>query len=169
MLSTRDYKSILDLIHLIYEIDDRAVMFKALCDALPKLVPIKSAAFAPFSTGTSELEFPGALMYNLQPYPLCLFAQYYAARQPYLIAIASRDPRSYLNKATNITDVVPSARLKHTEYGTDFQPIAGVLYEACITVAAQGDRLGIMGLHRAPGDRDFTSREQRILNVLFRT
>lgn len=56
--------------------------------------------------------------------------------------------------------------LKDTEYGADFQPLAGVLYESCITLAADGDRLGIMGLHRPPGDRDFSAREKAIVTLL---
>lgn len=164
MLTIRDYKRIVDLIGIIHETCDPAIMFQELCGQLNRVVPFQSAAYAPSGEQQTGLQFPGALMYNLQPRPLYLFAQYYASHQPYLIAVAQEGERKYLNKATNLTEVISSRQLKDSEYGTDFQPMAGVFYESCTILGAQGDSAGVMGLHRPRGDRDFTAREQHILN-----
>jgi len=166
MLSTNDYKGILDLIEIIHDTSDRALMFKAFCEGLHKLVPICSAAYAPFGEKKTGFEFPGSLMYNLKSQPLYLFAEYYASKQPYLIAVTDEGVAKYLNTATNLTDVISPRRLKDSEYGTDFQPVAGVFYESCVILGTQGDSLGTMGLHRPRGDRDFSSREKRIVNYL---
>ena len=166
MLSTNDYKGILDLIEIIHNTSDRALMFKVFCEGLHQLVPICSAAYAPFDEKKTGFEFPGSLMYNLQSQPLHLFAEYYASKQPYLIAVTDEGVAKYLNKATNLTDVISPRRLKDSEYGTDFQPVAGVFYESCVILGTQGDSLGTMGLHRPRGDRDFSSREKRIVNHL---
>ena len=52
VLTTRDYRDLVELIGIIHETPDRAVMFKRLCERLQKLVPISSAAYAPSDTKT---------------------------------------------------------------------------------------------------------------------
>ena len=163
VLTTRDYKGIVELIGIIHETPDRAVMFKELCERLQKLVPISSAAYAPSSTQATDFEFPGCLMFNLPIQSLYLFANHYAPLSPYIRAVASEGVGKYLNTATNLTDIISPRRLRDSEYGTDFQPFAGVFYESCIMLGSQGDPLGVMGLHRQQSDRDFSDREKQII------
>jgi len=166
MLSTKDYKGILDLIKIIHDTSDRALMFNEFCEELHKLVPIGSAAYAPSDSQKTGFEFPGALIFNAPIRPLYLFTQYYAPLHPYYRSVACEGVSGYLNRVTNLTDVIPSRRLKDSEYGTDFQPMAGVFYESCVMLGSQGDLLGTMGFHRAKGDCDFSCREKQIIKHL---
>lgn len=165
-LTTRDYKGILELIDLIYTVPDRALMFQEFCERLQKLAPISSAAYAPAEPNSSGFEFPGAIVFRAPMRPLYLFTEYYAALHPYYISVRKEGTTKYLNKATNLTDMVPALRLPDLEYGRDFQPVAQVLYELCTMLGAQGDPVGTMGFHRQRGDRDFSDREKEIFNHL---
>lgn len=165
-LTTRDYKALLELIDIIYTIPEQTVMFKTFCDRLQKLIPFKSAAYAPTNSRKAEIKFPGSIVYNAPMRPLLLFSQYYHKLHPYFDAVKRDGVARYLNKATNLTDLMPVSKLRNQEYGHDFMRLADVSYEICINLAAQGDSIGLLGFHRQRGERDFTARELRIMNLL---
>jgi DNA-binding CsgD family transcriptional regulator len=165
VLSTRDYKGILDLIAIAHETPDRALMFSLFFERIHKLVPITSAAYAPSeSQADIDFQFPGCVIFKAPIQPLFLFTEYYAPLHPYYRSVAIDGVQRYLNITTNLTDLIAPSQLRNIEYGTDFQPYAGVFYESCVMLGAQGDALGTMGLHRGRGERDFTDREKQIMN-----
>lgn len=166
MLGAREYKQMLELVELIYSIPDRAQMFHMFCERLEKLVPICSAAYAPADDKYSRLEVLGAMTYQAAMHPLNLFARHYAPLNPYSVLLRRNGVDRYINKATRLTDIVSLRQLKNSEYGQDFQSVAGVLYEICTVLGYAGKPVGALGLHRSKSDRDFNAHEKLILNYL---
>jgi len=161
-----DYKRIFELIDITYSIPDRGVMFQTFCEYFKKLVPIDSAAYAPAESKTPEFGFPGALTFQMSMLPLYLFVEHYAPLSPYCSMVGRDGVTKYLNKGTNLTDIITASHLSKTEYGQDFQPVADVFYEMCTMLGSQGDSLGTMGFHRKKGERDFSDREKEIFNLV---
>jgi DNA-binding CsgD family transcriptional regulator len=161
-----DYKRIFELVDIAYSIPDRGAMFQTFCEYFKKLVPIDSAAYAPAESKTPEFEMPGGLTFQLSMLPLYLFVEHFAPLHPYHILVSREGVTKYMNRGTNMTDFVKASHLSNTEYGQDFQPVAGVFYEMCTMLGSQGDSLGTMGFHRKKGERDFSDREKKIFNLV---
>src|ERR1043165_4418031 len=165
-LRNGDYPRIFELTDIAYSIPDRGVMFQTFCEYFTKLVPIDSAAYAPAESKTPEFGFPGALTFQMSMLPLYLFVEHYAPLSPYCSIVGRNGVTKYLSNGTNLTDIIQASHLSKTEYGQDFQPVAGVFYEMCTMLGSQGDSLGTMGFHRKKSERDFSDREKEIFNLV---
>lgn len=163
-LSSKDYKSLLEIIDLIYSIPDRNLMFKALCERLQRLVPISTAAFISIDPKTGGPASNRFSTYNI-PDPdkvILQFCSYYAPLHP----MVEKGLQLVLNQVTNMTEIISPAKLAETEYSRDFQTLTPVFYEMGITLGSQGDPVGMLGFHRKRGDHDFTGREKEIITIL---
>lgn len=162
-ISSRDYKSVLEVIEIAYTIKDRQEMFSAVCEKLHKLINISSAVHLPMEPATRNFRFVDHAAYNIKPEHVLMFCLYYAPTHPYG---QSGQWVHNINKAVRITDVIAESKLKETEYSNDFMALQPAFYELCCMLGSQGDPVGIFGLHRSKGERDFKDREKKIMDLL---
>lgn len=158
-VTTRDYKQILDIIHLAHSIDDRAAMWRSVWEKLERLIGFSSAVWLPRNSATRQFVFEDLLPYQTTLKAGLLFTMYYAPLDPLVSSGAmARDL-----EAVKITDVISPSRLPDTEYGHDFQPMTPLFYEMAGNLQSQGDLIGCLGIHRKKLDGDFTERHRTIL------
>ncbi len=161
-LSSKDYKNILDTIDIIYSVPDRTAMFHAFCSQLRKTIGIYSAIFVPADPRTGFFSFSGYQIYENSEAALLTYLAYYAPQDPF---VSRGWFQNHPNRVARNTDLVPD--LIETEFAQDFLlPIAGVFHVLASTLQVQGDRVGLLGIHRQKRDRGFASREVAVLNVL---
>lgn len=164
MLTSRDYKQVLDIIDTAYSTyDDTSKLFQVVFEKLQKLIRINSAGYIPWNAGTRNFQFDGHVLFNASSKDLALYLQSYASLDPY---IENGIHLSALNRAVKITDFVSVAQYEKTRYVREYAPMIPCFYEINAMLSYQGDPIGGLAFHRQPGERDFTEREREILNVL---
>ncbi|MDA8388954.1 MAG: helix-turn-helix transcriptional regulator [Nitrospiraceae bacterium] len=157
-LSGKDYRKLLGIIEVIYSVPDRAAMFRAVCGELQKLVAFPSAALFALDPGNGHFLLQDSFTYNVPASDLLPFCTYYAALQPLVLAgLPQRDDVC----SARITDVISPSRHSKTEYCMDFLAPRNVFYELCVNLKTSG-----IGFHRARSDRDFTSRDKKVIDIL---
>ncbi len=161
-LSSKDYKNILDTIDIVYSVSDRSAMFDAFCEQLRKAIGIYSAIFVPADLRTGDFCFQGYRVHNNSEGALLTYLAQYAPQDPFVSCGWFRD---HPNQVARNTDLMSD--LIETEFAQDFLlPIANVFHVLASTLQVQGDRVGILGIHRQRRDRVFGAREIAILNRL---
>ncbi len=161
-LSSKDYKNILDTIDIVYSVSDRNAMLDAFCGQLRKAIGIYSAIFVPADPQTGNFCFHGYRVYNNSEGALLTYLAHYAPQDPF---VSSGWFRDHPNQVIRNTDLMSD--LVETEFAQDFLlPVANVFHVLASTLQVQGDRVGILGIHRQRRDRAFGAREIAILNRL---
>ncbi|MHB8391717.1 MAG: helix-turn-helix transcriptional regulator [Acidobacteriaceae bacterium] len=161
-LSGKDYAKVLETIDVVYSVPDTGAMFHAFCRQLHTFVGIYSAIFIPANPKTGEFLFGGYQIYNNGEGALLAYLAHYAPRDPFATCGWFMD---HPNEVARNTDLLP--RLAETEFARDFLlPLASVFYVLACTLSAQGDTVGIIGIHRQKGDGNFSDREKAIVNIL---
>jgi DNA-binding CsgD family transcriptional regulator len=163
LLSSKDYKNLLEIINIAYSVPDRSNLFQMVCEQVQKLVPFDGAAFIPLDPSTAQFSYRGHVVFNSPVKTLPLFCLYYAPLHP-LIGGGFHTQR--FNEAMRITDILARGRLAETEYSRDFQSQVPMFYELCAMACSQGDLLAGLCFHRTKQDRDFTDHDKEILNTL---
>ncbi len=161
-LSRRDYRKILECIDIIYSVRDTGAMFHALCDKLRKFIGIYSAIFVSANARTGDQLFNGYEIFDNSEGTLLAYLAHYAPQDPFF----SRGWfKSHANEAARNTDLLPD--LIRSEFACDFLlPMASVFYVIASRLSAQGDTVGILGIHRQRHDGNFSARDQKIVNIL---
>jgi len=161
-LSGKDYAKVLEILDVVYSVQGTGAMFHAFCQQLHKSVGIYSAIFIPANPRTGEFFFSGYQIYNNWEGALLAYLAQYAPQDPFASCGWFKD---HPNEVARNTDLLP--RLARTEFACDFLlPLASVFYVLACTLKAQGDTVGILGIHRQKGDGNFSSREKAIVNIL---
>jgi len=163
LLSSKDYKKLLEIINITYSIPDRAAMFQMVSEKLQRIVPFDGAGFLPVDPSTAQFSYRGHIVFNSPVKTLPLFCLYYAPLHP-LVGGGFHTKR--FNEAMRITDILPRSRLAETEYSRDYQLQVPMFYELCAMACSQGDLIGGLCFHRTKRDRDFTDHDKKILSVL---
>ena len=161
-LSEKDYRKILDSIDVIYSVPDTGAMFQALCEKLRKFVGVYSAIFIPANPKNGAFLFNGYEIFNNCEGAMLSYLAHYAPQDPF---VSSGWFKDHPNDAARNTDLMP--KLIRTEFACDFLiPMASVFYVIASTLAAQGDIVGMLGIHRQKHEGDFSRRDQEIVNIL---
>ncbi len=162
LVSAKDYRSLLEIIDIVYSVQDRATMMHAMWEKLEKLIGISSAIWLPMDSQTRQFQFKDHLRYRAPIKPAFLFTVYYAPLNPLTESgFFSKDMAVF-----KMTDALSACKLKDTEYGFDFLPLTPHFYELVATPCSQGELLGGIGLHRQRHDGDFTERHREMFKVL---
>ncbi len=163
LLSERDYREVLQTIDVIYSAPDHSSMFRALCGELRKFVGIYSAIFIPIDPRTNALLFGNYEIYDNSEEAMLAYLTHYAPLDPYSM---SGWLQNRVNETARNTDLDPD--LDRTEFACDFlMPLASVFYVLGGTLQVQGDRLGILALHRQRHEHNFTNRDKAFVDALF--
>lgn len=162
ILSDCDYRCILQTIEMIYSMPDHRSMFLALCAQLREYIGIYSAIFVPIDPHTGTFLFGNYEIYNNSEWAMLAYLAYYAPLDPFTTSGWFQD-RS--NEVARNTDLAPT--LGQSEFACDFLlPLASVFYVTAATLRVQGDRLGMLGLHRQKHDGNFTDRDIAFVDAL---
>lgn len=162
-LSHRDYKRILELIDLLYSIPDRTAMFQAFFEELQRVIPINSGGYFGLDAQTLQIQTRGSVLINASEVVLNEFASRYAPAHP---CLADGYLFSNPNQAVRLTDRTSLRLVQESQYGKEFREPQSIFYEMLLAVAFQGDLMAGMGFNRDRGDKDFSSRDQEIINLL---
>lgn len=162
-ISNRDHKECLEIIELIYLVQDQEKMFAMLCERLQKLIGISTGIIARLNPERKNIHLRDVLLFNISERAFILFAEHYANLHPLPLNHGNLPP----NIVQSLNDIISDAKLSETEYSRDFQPKVPTFYEVGSTLAAQGDLIGIAGFHRPKKDGRFTKREKELMGVIF--
>lgn len=164
MLSTSDYRKILDIIDIAYSLPNHTEMFQAVFAKLDKLIGVNSSAFIPWDTSVSKFEFRGNVVFNTSAQALRVYLAHFSTIDPYLETGSHLE--NPLNTAVKITDFMPVSRYVETRYAREFAPLIPCFYEMNAMIGCQGDPIGAIALHRKRRERDFKERDRTIMNLL---
>ena len=155
MLTTSDYKKVLEIINIACAVPNRAEMFQAVFEKLSKLVGIDSAAYIPWNAGTNNFQFQGSVLFNASAQTLRVYLDQFAAIDPYVQNGSHLS--NPLNSAVKVTDFIPASRYAET---------SSLFYEMNAMIGCQGTPVGRVALHRKAGEHDFRERDRKIMNLL---
>ncbi|MDA8087805.1 MAG: helix-turn-helix transcriptional regulator [Nitrospiraceae bacterium] len=162
VLSCRDYRKALDIIDAIYSIPDQKAMIRQVCEELRKFIGIHSAVFVSSDPKTREFHFSGYEVFNNSEESMLTYLAHFAMNDPFM---SNGWFKHHFNEAARITDMVPG--LGETGFARDFLiPVASVFYGLGAWLRAQGDMVGIFIANRQKHERDFSRRDQEIVNIL---
>ena len=161
-LSGKDYRKVIGIIDAIYSIRDQKAMVLTVCDDLRRFIGINSAVFVSADPKTREFHFAGYEIFNNTEESMLTYLSHYALGDPFM---SNGWFKHHFNEAARITDLVPG--LINTEFACDFLlPVASVFYALGAWLKAQGDMAGIFIINRKRHERDFSSRDREIVNIL---
>jgi DNA-binding CsgD family transcriptional regulator len=163
-LCTRDFKKILDIIEIIYAIPDRASMFREVCEEVQKLIPFPSAVLFARDPQSCNYLLQDSHLYNAQISGLVSFCLYYAPLSPFHQVHLLFEKKNI--SSVRITDLISPTRLCETEYCRDFLAPLHIFYILSMQFKSSRGIFSSIALHRSRSDRDFTDREQEIINIL---
>lgn len=166
--SSKDSQAILSILDIVYSINDRSALFRAVCESLQKIIGFYSAIFTPAYQADPETE--DARPY-VNGYELFNFPE--GAMIPYLDHYHRLDPFvtsgwwQTRNKVIGNTCLMPASTLKKSEFICDYLlPYTGIFYALGVVMASQGDTVGILGFHRLKSERDWSPRDKEMVNHL---
>lgn len=163
-LSTKDYKSILDIVDTLYSVPDRHDVFQAVCEKLRVFLGIYSAIFIPADPETGAFLVNGYEIFENSESAMLSYLAHYSVLDPF--SLTGRF-LTHINDSARNTDLVDEKRLLNSEFACDFLiPQAGVFYILGSAIGSQGDLAGIFAIHRQRHDRDFSDREKEIFNII---
>lgn len=162
-LSSKDYRKVLEIVETAHTVADRTKMIHAVFDQLHDLVGFSSAACVPMDLDEEVLLAGALLIRNVDPSTHTLFFSHYHSLHPQHQA---RLPWTTRNQSCRLSDTIPTSRLVHTEYGTDFQPLVPYRYELGQTLVSQGQPVASISLMRRKEDRDFSTRDTAVMDLL---
>lgn len=163
MLRSADHKALLELIDGLYAIPDRTALIRTVCERLQHLIPFSSAVFLPKDLQSDRFMVDGRVVLNVSYQAYLAYISHYAPLDPLNI---NNGRTTSANEVARYTDCVSAASLAESEFGRDVMPLVPMFYCAGMTLGCQGDPVGVIGLHRREGDRNFSDREIKIMRRL---
>jgi DNA-binding CsgD family transcriptional regulator len=164
MLTTSDYKKVLEIIDIAYATPDRETMFRAVSEKLEKLIGISSSAYIPWNARTNNFQFQGNILFSCSSQALRVYLDHFSAIDPYVESGSHlANPR---NTAVKVTDFMPASRYAETPYARECAPLIPCFFEMNAMLGCQGDPLGGIALHRKRGEHDFRERDRKIINLI---
>lgn len=154
----RREQQLLEIIDLVYEVDDLEQMLAAVFTELRALFAFASGVLLPIDPCTLELQ--SAVCFDCPPENTIPYFDHYAAFDPYM----RRDPGALiLNRAVRMSDVASSRELDRSEF-SDFLPLVPYRHALATVVGFDGQPLAAFSVHRRKDQRDFRGEEMAVLD-----
>lgn len=154
----RREQRLLEIIDLVYEVDDRDQMLAAVFTELRALFAFASGVLLPIDPCTLELQ--GAVCFDCPPENTTPYLDHYAVFDPYM----RRDPGALiLNRAVRLSDVASDRELDQSEF-SDFLPLVPYRQALATVVGFDGQPLAAFSVHRRKNQRDFRGEEMAVLD-----
>lgn len=166
-LSARDFRKILEIVDVIYSVQDNSAMFRAVCEELQKYIGLHDAAFslADPNTGAFLINSCETFDTNYQG-ALILYVSHYAQQDSFVRSGWFFDKKHFNVSARN-TDLVPENVLARSEFACEFLlPVANVFYSLAATMASQGVIVGRIGFHRQKREGNFSEQDKKFVDIL---
>lgn len=164
MLTTSDYRKVLDIIDIAYATPNRAEMFQAVFEKLEEIIGISSSAYIPWNACASNFQFQGNVVFRCSSQTLRVYLDHFSAIDPYVEN--GGHLANPLNTVVKVTDFMPASRYAETLYAREFAPLIPCFWEMNAMLGCQGDPIGGIALHRKRRERDFGERDRKIMNLL---
>lgn len=152
------------LAHALSEARGMDEMAEVLLHQTRPLVPHDTGVVIPFDPLT-RIPIPDSIVTkNIQHSEESIerYNSYYYQFDP-VLRVAG-DPR-YFNRFVSDSDLIDKKTLMNSEYYTDFFRPAGLHHALAMHVTVFGKPVGMLGIHRPPGSRDFTEREKAAMTL----
>ncbi len=156
---SRDQR-MLDLIDLIYQVEDRDQMLGAVFSELRNLFSFSSGVLLPIDP--ERLELDSAVCFECPTENTAPYLEHYAAFDPFV----RRHPSLLIpNRTARLSDVASPADLDHSVF-SDF--LASVPYRHALGAVAafNGQMVAAFGLHRQRNAPDFGAEEMALIDRL---
>ena len=164
-LSTREYRAVLDMLDIIYDVPDKCAMFAAVSLELQKLTGIYSSVFAATDSKTRQYIPGDGVTFGIPVDCLQTYLGHYVKLDPFIYSGWYTGDGQ--NNVTRNTDIVPRQQLLNSEFGHDFLlDKVGIFYSFATALVAQGDMVGTCGFHRQFQQGDFSEHDREIVNLL---
>lgn len=164
-ISSRDYRSVIELIDTIHSVPDNSAMFRSVCEKLQKQIGFYSGVFAYTDPKSGAFRVDGCDSFHNSNGALVLYLSHYWRLDPYVTSGWFFSNR--FNVAARNVDLVPEKELARSEFACDFLlPIVNVFYIIAATLASQGDAVARVGFHRQKREGNFSDRDMEIINIL---
>lgn len=151
---------LLEIINLIYELDDRDAMLTALFARLREVLPFSSGVLLPIDCRTLELQ--GSFCFDCPAENTAPYLEHYAAFDPYV----RRPPYALvLNEPAGLSDQAGFRELDRGEFA-DFMPKVPYWHALAAVVGFAGSPLAVFSVHRRRQERDFTVRDATLLGQI---
>ncbi len=159
-LTLKDYRSVLDLVESVYSFPEKGDMFGALFEGIDRLVGIASGFIVTVDPDTTTV-LSAPLAYNLGPGVVDAYLRRYKSLDPFVVERVVP-----VNRMVQYADFMSPRKLSDSEYGCDFLLPSGSFHCTASQLVSQGDQMCGLGFHRNKGDRAFTDRERRIVDMV---
>lgn len=151
---------LIQIINLIYEVEDRDEMLAALFAKLRDLLPFSSGVLLPIDPCLLELQ--GAVCFDCPPENTTAYLEHYAAFDPYV----RRDPGEIiLNQTARLSDVARNRELDESEF-SDFLVKVPYRQALAAVVGFNGQPLAAFSVHRLKDQVDFSRDEMAVLDCI---
>ena len=157
---TSRQQRLIEIVNLIYEVDDRDEMLAALFARLRDLLTFSSGVLLPIDPCLLELQ--GAVCFDCPPENTAAYLEHYAAFDPYV----RRDPAEViLNQTARLSDVARNRELDRSEF-SDF--VVKVPYRQALAavVGFNGQPLAAFSVHRPKDQVDFSRDDMAVLDCI---
>jgi hypothetical protein len=128
---------------------------------LPAVISERLGANSAVLWLADESGFQG-VMHNHEERYLRAYIDYYRFRDPWVLPVVKN---SLFSRVLSSPDLIPDRDLRKTEFFSDFMlpTKTGAVLGGVLQV---GDRICTIGVHRAPGEKDFTTEQKARLQSL---
>ncbi|MHB8421732.1 MAG: helix-turn-helix transcriptional regulator [Leptospirales bacterium] len=162
-LSLKDYRSILEIVNRLYRSPNRSSLFQELWEPLRNAFGIYSGVWIPADRLTRQFQVDGYQVFNCPPESVPTYLAHYSPMDP----LEHGGWRHLLsNKVAQYSDFVSLFDFGDSEFTRDFLRHIQINNALDLTLGAQGDAIGNLGLHRQKTDPDFGPRERLMAELL---
>ena len=155
---------LLELIELVYALDDQPGMLDAVCKGLAKMVPFESGVVMPIHPYTWQLQ-PGCV-HNCSDASMAAYLQHYQHVDPFVARFAGRGaPPAVFNWTVRLSDVVSAKALGRSEFGEFMRmvPFGHALGTLC---GFHGRPVAFWGLCRTSSQPDFRREDLMLIRTV---
>ncbi len=151
---------LLELVNLVYAIEDREQMLATLFAELQRVFAFSSGVLLPIDPDRFEMQ--GAVCFDCPGENTAPYLENYAAFDPYVL----RDPRSLiLNQAVRMSDLVGNRDVDHSEFA-EFMAMVPYRHAVAAVCGLNGQPLAAFSVHRSKHQADFTAQEVAIVDCI---
>lgn len=147
------HERLLEIVNLVYEIEDRQQMLAALFDELRRVFAFSSGVVLPIDPACFEMQ--EAVCFDCPAENSRPYLEHYAALDPYVL----RGPASFdLNRTVRLSDLAGARELPRSEFA-DFMAMVPYRHALAAVCGFNGQPLAAFSVHRSGQRADFTADE----------
>jgi len=154
------HERLLEMVNLVYAIEERQQMLAALFDELRQVVAFSSGVLLPIDPACFEMQ--GADCFDCPAENTSPYLEHYAALDPYVL----RGPASFnVNRTVRLSDLAGARELARSEFA-DFMAMVPYRHALAAVCGFNGQPLAAFSVHRSGHQADFTMDDLAALDCI---